>query len=106
MDISETKKAAILSGRQLGYRGEHIQVDGSEHFVSIAIQKFDSIFKVYALTIPEECLDPDSLDARVAGFNSLEVALGFLSAELNTRLEDLNPLKGSKIFDPSEPCTE
>jgi hypothetical protein len=92
----------IESGRQVGKRG-YILRGGESIYQSMAIQGSWNGYVAYYYEIPEAQMGVDEAAKEIRrAFKQPEEALAFLRDISESSVDDLAPLKGTKVFELNE----
>lgn len=90
----------IETGKQVG-KSFYYTKDGQTYLQSVAIQKWDGVYKVYFFEIIEKDMahhedEPEFLKH----FHTLTDALSCFESLTHIKIEELTPSKGQRIFNP------
>ena len=97
----ENKQIRLISeGKQIGARFSFVE-HGKTIWCSLGIQFHDGKFKVYLDEIEEGKMDVDEYRKDVGiSFTSVSDALDWVRENTQISLDELQPCKGLKIFNP------
>ncbi|MGG4143922.1 hypothetical protein ABEW34_12380 [Paenibacillus algorifonticola] len=101
--MSEIKKIEnwLEEGKQLGINFS-FENNGKKIWSSVAIQKWNNIYKAYIDEIEEDKMDSEEYRREeIHQFENLNDAFELINKTTLVNLNDLAPCKGQKIFNPS-----
>jgi len=101
MNDLEKIKNWIENEKQLGKRFS-FEKNGKKFWSSVGIQKWQECYKVYVDEIDEDKMSAEDYERdEIKKFNNLSDALKFIKNNTRIEINELNPCKGQKIFNPN-----
>ena len=98
---NKIKVQKLESGQQLGVRFSTL-VENETIWTCIGIQKFEKKFQLYICVINDSNIIQELFEKEIlTNFNSLDETLNYTKVNFLIGIEDINPLKGQKIFVPT-----
>lgn len=95
----------LLKGKQIGYI-EDREIDNKQVYYAIAVQKWEEKFKIFIREIEEDKIayyeDIEEEVEKTIQLDTMEEVLNYFEEILYMDIELMHPLKGHKIFNPSQ----
>ena len=90
----------LEAGKQVG-KNTTVEKNGENYWLSVGIQKWEGIYKLYVSEIEESLMpNDDYLTEEIIRINTFEELPSVMAAKTLIKLKELTPLKGQKIFNP------
>jgi len=99
-------RAKIEQGKQVGVTFS-VKKEGQVLWSSVAIQKWEGVYKVYIDEVFESKMDIEEYEKDILReFTSLDTALSFIRQNSSAEINSLATLKGQRIFNPKFKATD